>query len=123
YSGPGGEGSSAAGRDDPAEDPPGEELPGKLPAVFAESLNGGEFLLKALEFVTNPAESERLAQELTALGNRILSANLVNLGEVEHVRPALEEMRDTLTVGMEILTGGRVDLAGDVLSASYVQTV
>jgi hypothetical protein len=123
YSGPGGEGASAAGRDDPAEDPPGEELPGKLPAVFADSLNGGEFLLKALEFVTNPAESERLAQELTALGNRILSANLVNLGELEGIRPALEEMRDTLTVGLEYLTDRHPERGPAVLRKSYIQTV
>jgi hypothetical protein len=123
YAGPGGEGASAADRDVLAEDIPGEESPGNLPAVFADSLNGGEFLLKALEFVTNPAESERLAQELTALGNRILSANLVNLGELEGIRPALEEMRDTLTVGLEYLTERHPERAPAVLRKSYIQTV
>src|SRR6059036_2295640 len=101
----------------------GEENPGNLPAVFANSLLGGAFLTKTFEQITDPAEADRFAQELTALGNRILSANLVNLGELEGVRPALEEMRDFLTIGLEHLTASRADLASDVLRASYIQTI
>jgi hypothetical protein len=91
--------------------------------VFADSLSGANFLVDALESVTDPEESQRLAQELTALGNRILSANLVNLGELEGVRPSLEEMRDTLTIGLEYLTGGKPDRAADVFRKSYVHTI
>src|SRR5438876_1225742 len=101
----------------------GEENPGNLPAVFADSLLGGAFLTKALEQITDPAESDRFAQELTALGNRILSANLVNLGELEGIRPALEEMRDFLTIGLERLTGGNAEIAPDALRKNYIQTV
>jgi len=114
---------SVADREPPTEDIPGEETPGNLPAVFADSLLGGTFLMKAFEKVTDPSESDRFAQELTALGNRILSANLVNLGELEGVRPALEEMRDFLTIGLQHLTGSRTELAPDVLRASYIQTI
>ena len=114
---------SVADREPATEEIPGEESPGNLPAVFADSLLGGAFLMKAFEKVTNPSESDRFAQELTALGNRILSANLVNLGELEGVRPALEEMRDFLTIGLEHLTGSRPDVAPDVLRSSYIQTI
>jgi len=106
-----------------AEDFPGEEQPGNLPMVFADSLSGGSFLVKALGTVADPQESQRVAQELTALGNRILSANLVNLGELEGVRPALEEMRDTLTIGLEYLTGSHVDLAADTFKKNYVHSI
>jgi len=124
YAGPGGARSPlAADRDTTTEGVPGEEEPGNLPAVFADSLAGGTFLLKALEHITNPGESERLAQELTALGNRILSANLVNLGELEGIRPALEEMRDILTIGLEHLTAGQPERAPEILRKSYIQTV
>jgi hypothetical protein len=114
---------SVAGRDRPVEAIPGEEEPGQLPSVFAASFTGAAFLQKALEAVDDPEESARVAQELTALGNRILSANLVNLGELEGVRPVLEEMRDTLTIGLEHLTGGQLDRAPQILARSYVQTV
>lgn len=124
YAGPEpGETHTAVDREDETEAIPGEELPSGLPAVFADSLSGGKFLLKALGHVTDPAESERVAQELTALGNRILSANLVNLGELESVRPALEEMRDFLTIGLEHLTEGNADAAAATLRKSYVQTI
>ncbi|HEX4998752.1 MAG TPA: DUF6178 family protein [Terriglobia bacterium] len=105
------------------EEIPGEETPGNLPAVFADTLSGADFLLDAIGRIDDPAESDRLAQELTALGNRILSANLVNLGEIEQIRPALEEMRDTLSIGMELMTGGHPERAPGVLRTSYIQTV
>jgi hypothetical protein len=123
YAGNSGGSPLAADRDTTVEDVPGEEAPGNLPAVFAESLAGGEFLLQALDHITDPGETERLAQELTALGNRILSANLVNLGELEGIRPSLEEMRDTLTIGLERLTDGHPERAPAILRKSYMQTV
>src|SRR6185369_14278205 len=116
-------GEKSADRDVAVEALPGEEITGNLPSVFLDSLSGASLLIKALESVSDPQESERVAQELTALGNRILSANLVNLGELEGVRPALEEMRDFLTIGLEHLTGSRTELAPDVLRASYIQTI
>lgn len=123
YAMPQGEAKVAADREEPVAEIPGEENPGNLPAVFADSLLGGAFLMKAFEQITDPAESDRFAQELTALGNRILSANLVNLGELESIRPALEEMRDFLTIGLEHLTGGREDVAPQALRANYIQTI
>ena len=116
-------GESVNKADKVVEEIPGEEAPGTLPLVFADSLSGSGFLVKALEFVTDPDESQRIAQELTALGNRILSANLVNLGELEGVRPSLEEMRDTLSIGLEYLTGGQLGRASEAFSKNYVQTI
>jgi len=114
---------SVARGDKTVEAIPGEETTGHLPMVFADSLSGANFLVNALESLTDPEESLRIAQELTALGNRILSANLVNLGELEGLRPSLEEMRDTLTIGLEYLTGGRLEGAGDVFRKSYIHTI
>jgi hypothetical protein len=120
---PAAERKAGGDREKPSEEIPGEENPGNLPAVFADSLLGGAFLMKAFEQITDPIESDRFAQELTALGNRILSANLVNLGELESIRPALEEMRDFLTIGLEYLTGGRSELAAQMLRNNYIQTI
>src|SRR3989441_834209 len=118
-----GPGQGPADREKLVEEIPGEENPGNLPAVFADSLLGGAFLMRAFEQITDPVEADRFAQELTALGNRILSANLVNLGEFEGIRPALEEMRDFLTIGLERLTGGKVEAAPGALRKNYIQTV
>src|SRR5262245_55933565 len=112
-----------ADRQPPVDAIPGEESPGSLPALFVDSLMGGTFLMKAFERVTDPIEAERLAEQLTALGNRILSANLVNLGELEGIRPALSEMRDFLTIGLEHLSGGRAELGPELLRKNYIQTV
>jgi hypothetical protein len=120
---PSGEAKAVGDREEPTEEIPGEENPGNLPAVFADSLLGGVFLMKAFEQITDPTESDRFAQELTALGNRILSANLVNLGELDSIRPALEEMRDFLTIGLEYLTSSRSELAAEALRNSYIQTI
>jgi hypothetical protein len=113
----------SADRERPVEEIPGQENPGNLPAIFADSLLGGAFLMQAFAQITDPTESDRFAQELTALGNRILSANLVNLGELEGIRPALEEMRDFLTIGLERLTDGNLEAAPGALRKNYIQTV
>ncbi len=99
-----------------------DDKPRFLPTVFADSISEGGFLLAALGAVPVSA-SDRLAHELTALGNRILSANLVNLGEVEAIRPALGEMRDYLTIGLELLSSGELRAAPGVLRANHVQSV
>src|SRR6185503_8163047 len=122
YSGPA-PGESIADRDEEVESIPGEETTGNLPSVFADSLSGASLLLKALESVSDAEQSERVSHELTALGNRLLSANLVNLGELDGVRPALEEMRDMLTIGLEHLTAGHPERAAAVLEKTYVQTI
>lgn len=124
YSGPGaGERQGVPERKKEIEAIPGEEIMGNLPAIFADSILGGKFLLHAFQHVTDPEESDRCAHELTALGNRILSANLVNFGELEAIRPALEEMRDFLTIGLEHLTGNRAEEAPAALRKNYIQTI
>lgn len=122
YAGPSPKESPPA-RDAEIEAIPGEEVPGDLPSVFADSLAGAFFLQKALSSIASPEEAERVSQELTALGNRVLSANLINMGELEGVRPALEEMRDTLNIGLELLTAGDGERAAEALGGSYVQTI
>ncbi len=124
YAGPEVRETHAAADDEPElESIPGEESPGNLPALFADSLTGGAFLMKVFEQVIDPEEADRSAEQLTALGNRILSANLVNLGEIEGIKPALEEMRNFLTIGLEQLTGGRAELGPAVLRKHYMQTI
>ena len=114
---------AAADAEPAVEAIPGEETPGTLPAVFVDSLMGGPFLMSVFERVTDPTEADRFAEQLTALGNRILSANLVNLGDLEGVRPALHEMRDFLTIGLEFLTGGHAEAGPSALRKNYMQTV
>lgn len=99
-----------------------QESPGGLPAVFADSLSEGRFLMAAIGGLPE-SETGRVGEELTALGNRVLSANLVNLGEVEGIRSALGEMRDFLTIGLEELSGGDVHAASASLGANHVQAV
>ena len=101
---------------------PGDASPQRLPTVFAESLAGARFLMAAFEGLRG-SDIERVADELTALGNRILSANLVNLGEVDGVRGALGEMKGFLTIGLECLSGGEVEPASAALRGNHMQAV
>ena len=122
YAGPFNGEAPARPREEKEDGIPGEDPPQSLPTVFADSLAEGGFLLAAMGRVSGDA-ADRLAEELTALGNRVLSANLVNLGEVEGIRTALGEMRDFLTIGLERLSGGDVALAADLLLKNHVQWV
>lgn len=105
-----------------AEFIPGDTVPQALPTVFAESISGGRFLMAALDGIEE-SDAERLADELTALGNRILSANLVNLGEVGGIRVALSEMRDFLTIGLERLARGDIERASAALGDNHMQAL
>lgn len=109
-------------REDDDDEIPGEESPRSLPTVFADSLSGGGYLLTALSRMAG-RQADRVAEELTALGNRILSANLVNLGEVEGIRVALGEMRDFLTIGLEHLSGGEPAAAARLLEENHAQAI
>ncbi len=122
YAGPDSRASPPPPRETAGEAIPGDEPPQSLPTVFADSLSEGGFLHAAMRQVDGE-DADRLAEELTALGNRILSANLVNLGEVEGIRIALGELRDFLTIGLEHLSGRDAGAAARHLRSQHAQGV
>ena len=79
------------------------------------SLAPGEHLWRALGTIQDSRQAELISQQLAALANRILSVHSVTTGDLEKVKPALEEMRDTLNLGLERLTQGRASLAASAL--------
>ncbi|MDE2755832.1 MAG: DUF6178 family protein [Acidobacteriota bacterium] len=86
-----------------------------LPALLVASLAPGEHLWRALGAIGDTRQAELISQQLAALANRILSVHSVTTGDLEKVKPALEEMRDTLNLGLERLTQGRATLAASAL--------
>ncbi|MCY3758238.1 MAG: DUF6178 family protein, partial [Acidobacteria bacterium] len=86
-----------------------------LPALLVASLAPGEHLWRALGTIRDSRQAEWISQQLAALANRILSVHSVTTGDLEKVKPALEEMRDTLNLGLERLTQGRASLAASAL--------
>ena len=86
-----------------------------LPALLVASLAPGEHLWRALGAIRDTRQAELISQQLAALANRILSVHSVTTGDLEKVKPALEEMRDTLNLGLERLTQGRSSLAASAL--------
>lgn len=67
--------------------------------------------LRALE----PLERENLEQELRALANSALVAEVQDPGDLEAVRRVGEMVRDYLSLGIEHLTGGEPTLAAEVV--------
>jgi Family of unknown function (DUF6178) len=92
-----------------------------LPALFVASLAPSDYLREALQGISEPREAERISQSLAALANRILSVHSVTPGDLEKVKPALQEMHDTLSLGLEHLTQGRKKLATEVLKRNEIQ--
>ena len=86
-----------------------------LPALLVASLAPGEHLWRALDTIRDSRQAELISQQLAALANRILSVHSVTTGDLGKVKPALEEMRDTLNLGLERLTQGRASLAASAL--------
>jgi hypothetical protein len=105
--------------------PAGEKNPlsNTLPALFVTALKPGQFLWDALVHIDQPAEAERINQGLAALSNRILSVHSVSPGDLEKVTPALEEVRDTLSVALEYLSEERLSSAHAILLENDVQAL
>ena len=96
-------------------------LSSTLPALFVASLAPGQYLWEALQTVQERKEADRISQGLAALANRILSVHSVTPGDLEKVRPALEEMRDMLSLGLEYLAQGQKGQAGEILQRNDIQ--
>jgi hypothetical protein len=87
-----------------------------LPAPVAEPI-AGTFLARALEQITDAAESERLEAAVVHLVNRVLSALRVKPGDEEPVRAATAAAAATVSIGLEHLTAGRIERAPAALAA------
>jgi hypothetical protein len=81
-----------------------------LPMPFAEMLGGDSLLERALAAIDDAALMGELARQLVALLNRILVADRVDAADLGQVREATARARDTISLGLEHLSGG--DLAG-----------
>ncbi len=109
-------GTTAAPRHPVAlEEEDAQRVSSTLPALLVASLAPGEHLWRALGAIRDTRRAELISQQLAALANRILSVHSVTTGDLEKVKPALEEMRDTLNLGLERLTQGRAALAASAL--------
>src|SRR5437867_1776546 len=96
-------------------------LSSTLPALFVASLAPGQYLWETLQTVQERKEADRISHGLAALANRILSVHSVTPGDLEKVRPALEEMRDMLSLGLEYLAQGQKGQAGEILQRNDIQ--
>jgi hypothetical protein len=94
-----------------------------LPAMFVASLAPGHYLREALQTIGNADEAERISQGLAALANRLLSVYSVTPGDLDKVKPALEEIRDTLNLSLEHLGQGQQQLTGEVLARYDIQNL
>ena len=68
-------------------------------------------------------ERDRAEEGLVYALNAALVANAVSLDDVDEVRGALADARATLSLGLELLSGGDVDAAGHVLAERPVREI
>jgi hypothetical protein len=84
--------------------------------LAAPAAPAGSFLDRALTAVEDPAELDRLAAALAALGNRNLAADQVPLSDLEAARGCLQDLHFRLSLGLEHLCDGDPERAPAVLS-------
>ncbi|MFN0061215.1 MAG: DUF6178 family protein [Myxococcaceae bacterium] len=85
-------------------------------------VSDGRWLEHAVQ-VLDEGERETLEQELRYLVNTALVAEGAEPGVLEDVRAVSERVRDTLSLGLEYLSGGDVSRAGQVLRVQTSQRV
>jgi len=77
-----------------------------LPAPFAESLGGDSLFERALAELDDADRLGALSAAIVSLLNRVLVADRIDPANLERVRDAAARARDTLSLGLERLSGG-----------------
>jgi hypothetical protein len=83
---------------------PPPSTPTELPAVLAGSLDDAGFFGQALSTLRSEADVERLHGALVLLINKVMAADLVEPGDVEHGKEALARAVGYLGLGLEYLS-------------------
>ncbi len=111
-------------RIEPSYLPPGtaEEVPPPafLPAIHTE---GVELLTEALSRITDYRQIDRLKRELAWITNKVLMVDVGNIDDVEEARQVLDKVAGYLNLGLEYLSGGRVDLAKEALENYFLEDI
>jgi hypothetical protein len=85
--------------------------PAALPVPFADAFGDDSLLERALAEIDDPGTLARVAAALVALLNRVLVADRVDPSDVDEVREVTARARDTLSLGLDRLTGADVGAA------------
>ncbi len=86
-----------------------------LPAPFAEALGSESLVERVLAEIDDAGLLARLAASLVALLNRVLVADLVDPADLDLVRETTARVRDTLSLGLDRLSGGDVAAAAAIV--------
>ena len=94
-----------------------------LPVPFAESLGGDSLFERALAELDDATLLGALSAAIIALLNRVLVADHVEPADLERVRETTARVRDTLSLGLERLSGGDVREAALLLARVEVDEI
>ena len=95
--------------------PPRRTEPIGLPSVFADSLADDTFLSQVLATIEEAGPLNTVTGRLVALLNRVLVADRVSPSDLSAVQLVTERARDTLSLGLEVLSQGDVERGRTVL--------
>jgi hypothetical protein len=99
------------------------EQASSLPVQLAGALDEKSFFARALATVADDAQIERLQALLMLLVNKVMSADLVEPGDVAGAQQALDRAVGYLGVGLEYLSRGELDRAGQALRSVALERV
>src|SRR5262249_52824953 len=91
------------------------EQASSLPVQLAGALDERSFFARALATIHDEHQIERLQALLMLLVNKVMSADLVEPGDVAGAQKALERAVGYLGIGLEYLSRGQLELAGTAL--------
>jgi hypothetical protein len=86
-------------------------VPRALPMSMIDAVSGASFLARALDRIDDPAEVQRLETTIVFLVNRVLSAARADPGDSDAVRSGAAQAAATLSLGLESITGGDLEVA------------
>ncbi len=92
--------------------------PEALPLPLGEQMGEDSFLGRALAGIDDPRLLGTLAPYLVSLVNRVLAADRIDPADVDMVRSVAARARDTLSLGLQFLSGDEIGRARGVLATA-----
>jgi hypothetical protein len=102
---------------------PPETASSELPAVLAGSLDDKSFFGRALATLSSETEVDRLQAALLTLVNKILAADLVDMGDLAAAQAGIERAVAYLGIGLEYLSKGDAVRAGRALESVALERI
>ncbi len=81
------------------------------------------FIFKVLELIDNPDQINRLKKELSWVANKVIIVDNIVIDDIEQVKKSLDKVWGSLSIGLEYLSSGNLEVAKKFLEEHFLEDI